>query len=264
MKQIATRVYRYRINPKSTDFEVLTALRAIGVKMDIAERITDGIPETVEVEQWLDILPAVLQNQRFRGATHRLDYPTITQNGKNLQALLNGISVSWDSVYSKLDLQWTGISIDQAENYSSIFTPAQAQEIFDYVKNNNLFQGNVSLGAYGNLSAIDYANYAMLGMDPHNLQPVGKNQKVPRFANAGYSSIVMHIDEPGAFEQFTKFYPTWEEQKIGFTLAFEHQKQTIYNKFYFIPFRIPLYQDPIYDYVANASWFGNMLARFNP
>lgn len=264
MKQIATRAYRYRINPKTVASDLTVALSNLGVKMGLAERITDGIPGPAEVDQWLSILPEVLDMQRFRGATHRLDYPTITKNGTDLTALLNGISESWDSVYSKLDLEWTGISIDQAENYSSIFSPEQAQEIFDYVKNNKLFQGNISLGAYGNLSAIDYANYAMLGMDPHNLQPVGKNQKVPRFANAGYSSIIMHIDEPGAFEQFVKFYPTWEEQKIGFTLAFEHQKQSIYGNFYFIPFRIPLYQDPIYNYVPVASWFGNMLARFNP
>lgn len=268
IQRFKNRAYRYRVDSQTTPSKIQSALLNVKTPLDLAERMLNGLPGSpTETQLWIECLDAALDLQRTRGATHRFDYPTLSKNGKDIVGFCDSLSLVWDSIYTKIsNLEHTGASVDRAEQYSAIFTAAQAKQIFDYVQAQNIFNKNLSLGAYGNLEALSYATFAMLGMDALTLEPVGGAQKIPAFDSAGYLSVVMHLDEPDAWQQFEKNYPTWSQQQLAFLNCFRNQTQLIGDVLYVTPFRMPLYQGKLYDFTSpeEAAYLGALEAIFNP
>jgi hypothetical protein len=252
-----SREYRYRVDASTTPEQTNLDLSPLSGLIDCAERMTSGVPSEKDAERWIEIINTALSHHRVRAVTHRLDWQVESSGGKDLNAAIQAAKTSWELVYSKIPDAILGLSWDQCENYNSTFSPADAASLYRELQ--GTFQNRFALGAYGNLQAISYANWAMLGVEPSTMKPIGAFEKLPAFAAASYFNCAMHLDEPGVYQQFLKLYPSWAEQLDAFNKGFLNQR--LGN--YFVPFRIPLKQTPIYDNTSHAADFAALLVQ-NP
>jgi hypothetical protein len=234
------------------------------VPLDWAERMTTGVPTDKEAPIWIELWNKVLAAQRFKdwGGSHRLDWLTYSNNGKDVDAFIAAAQTCRELVFSKIPYA-IPLSIDQAENIGPALSLAQVQKVSGALK----AQGwpGWAWGAYGNADTIEYANFGMLGCDPKTILPISAKQKVPAFTKAKYHQpICFHLDEPTIFKEFEQDYPKLQEQLDAFTLGFQNQVQVIDGVKYFLPFRIPIYQNGIYDYRANLAFFSDSFKKYNP